>query len=213
MIYGIKSESESTSVGLKDMSPSGKVHAFEIIKIFVIPYSILIAALLIVALVPLIMLAVAPSGLRTMAVLLLVLEGLVFLIALLVVGFSVLLGTMIIVLEDAGWKEAFRKGSRIFRNYFWEVATMWLINCVLGVTVGVASCIVAVPLLLVILAAVIGVAAVPWSAVVTAPLIFLAILIVITAIALIKSITVVFTTATWVLLYKQVAVKEVQIGS
>lgn len=203
LIHGIDKQNSGESLGLYQMSDHGKRNAVEMIKISIIPgllFGLAILGSLLILLIPLLLLGDAG---KVIIIPLGILWVLAVIVAGIIIGGSVGLGTLAINLESLKWKDAFKRGRGIFRKYFIDVAVMSIINCFSGCIAGIATILGIAVLGGIGAASVVGAVALPPLVVLAGPVVFLAILAIIMLTGLINTVFMVFNQSTWVLLYKQ----------
>lgn len=203
LIHGINLETVGTTATLSNSSKAGRANAVEMIKLSFVPSLTLTLIFLVVSTPELILLVKLPGLAKVIFGLMLFITFMLFIVALIVAGASVLLGSIALVLENLNWKAALSKGYLVFKKFVLDVVVMGVINCFLGGIAGVVSCVVIIPLILVGIAGIAGVTAAPLFALIIFPIGALVLVAVGLVLMLIRGISVVFVEATWVLLYKQ----------
>lgn len=203
LIHGIDKENAGESLSLNQMSDRGKLNAMEVIKIKILPgvaFALLVIASTLVLSIPVILLGEAG---KILMVFLGILWAIAIVIASVVLGTSINLGTLAINLESLKWKEGFDKGFKVFKKFFMDVFILSVINCFSGLAFGIATLVGLLVLGGIGVASVMGVTAFPPFMVAAGPIVFLALLALIMLMGLIGAVSAVFTQSTWVLLYKQ----------
>ncbi len=203
LIHGINLEATGVTATLSDSSKAGRHSAIEMIKLSFIPSMATLLIFSVVLIPEFVLIVLVPGLVKVVVGLLLFITFLLCILAFIVVSASVLLGSIALVLEGLNWKTAFSKGYFVFKKYFLDVVIMGVINCFLGSIVGVASCVVLIPLILLGIAGFAGVTAAPPLAIIIFPTVALVAIAVVLVLTLVKGISIVFIESTWVLLYKQ----------
>ena len=203
LISGIDTNDGTTSSSLSTLSKYGRSNAIEMLKLNVLP-SFAVTFAFIVFLIPLLLLFWVFSGKFYAVGVLLALPLLViYLVAVVLISVSVNLGKIVLVLERLKWRGAFMRGFGVFKKFLWDVVVLGILNCFVGVGVGIVSCVgillfggvVALGFLGMVKFPLLSVVVLPISAVTTFVAIFL--------LTLVRGVQTVFNQATWVLLYKQ----------
>jgi len=209
LINGIDLESTKTFVSLSASSAKGRGTAIELVKITLIPSFILMVILAIPSFLVLILAGLMPSLGVILAI------PLIFVAAIILIFVSVIiaLGKFAIVLEGLGWKSAFRRGFFVLKTNFLDIFVMGIINCFIGSLASIASCLVLLPLLALGIASFASVTVFPPILVAALPIGALVLVLVIMAFTLLRAVLIVFSHATWVLLYKELTGLKVDNGS
>lgn len=208
LISGVNMELNNENPSLYQMSDKGKAKALQLIKLKIFPTLALgLIATLVLIIISIPIAALGPTA-KALSPLLTLPYVLLVIVAAIAVFASIQLGSVVIVLNSADWKEAFGKGFAVFRKFFFDVLVMGLINCLAGCALGIVTLAVVVLLLGVGGAALFGGISVPPFLIVAAPLLVLAILALIFITTLANAIFTVFKQSTWVLLYKQLTEED-----